>query len=933
MFMNVTKLFRMIMLVLLTFLVYVSGSLAQVSDDNVGSAPIPTRWMHPLQQQRSMHLVPSSEPLLLMQSAEKPIPPEVIPVPPVNRGRLCLIVEDALYESIALNLNRYSQDLRIKGYTVLIYRYVSGSPENIRAYLASLYNESASLVAAQLIGNIPNIVYEMMQDWGGGAGAEYEDFPCDLFYMDLDGTWSDSLNNASVQAGNGKYDTRGGNTALEIWVSRLKTNNLSALGSSASILNHYLDKNHEYRSGNLQPSPQALIYDDDDWISLGSNDLSIVSNIYGSGNATLISDAETTTAADYKANRLPLSQELILTRSHGYPNGHGYYRNSKTTFDYVFESDYRSILPPALFYELFICSGSDYTADNYLAGILTFNTGNSGLVSWGSTKTGGMWYESMFYSQLNAGNSFGKAFIAWYNSVEYLSYAPEWWYGMVLIGDASLCPSPRIASSGAVRVNIEPPAAVDGGAQWHLTSGADTTWKSGGETLYDVPTGNYTVEFNSIAGWNSPSPQAVSVVINTISETSGTYARESYTVDFLTDETTGASLTGEVVQTVEYGNDCSPVTANAPTGYHFLKWVKGETDYSTDNPLMVTGVTESMTFISVFAVNTYTVTFDLDGKGTRIGGGELLQTIAHGSSAVEPLVSADSGWIFEGWDMALDNITAPVTITAQYSEEPCIEVEAHVYLEGAAIDPEGAVSFSLPMRTTLNDMRILPGQAYYDLFQGTVYTPAGQPYNIAPWFYTGTEGDAHDSMGDTLNGDAGYLPGVVDWVLVSIRETADGSGGPVCQAAALLHQDGSLEFVNGTFNCCGAGLTGPYYLVIEHYNHLVVMSHEPVQIVDNKLVYDFRIQQSYVNDPFGFGAVGQQEILPGIFAMFGANGEQIDASEDTDTTVNDCGFWDLLNGIFGHYEPGDYNLNGDVNVNDRILWETNNGRFTSVPRD
>ena len=105
--------------------------------------------------------------------------------------------------------------------------------------------------------------------------------------------------------------------------------------------------------------------------------------------------------------------------------------------------------------------------------------------------------------------------------------------------------------------------------------------------------------------------------------------------------------------------------------------------------------------------------------------------------------------------------------------------------------------------------------------------------------------------------------------------------------------------------------------------------------MNNKLVYDFRYQQSYLDDPFGFGIyVQQKEILPGIFAMFAGNGQQWpNANDDTDIEFNDRGFWELQNGIFGQYGVADYNLNGDINFDDRTLWEMNNGKYTSVPRD
>ncbi len=264
----------------------------------------------------------------------------------------------------------------------------------------------------------------------------------------------------------------------------------------------------------------------------------------------------------------------------------------------------------------------------------------------------------------------------------------------------------------------------------------------------------------------------------------------------------------------------------------------------------------------------------------------------------------------------------------------CVEIETFVLLEGASIHPGGVSSFSLPMRTSLNDLRILPGQTFDDLFLGTYYTPAGQPYNESPWFYNGSEGDNFDSNGNLLQGDAGYSPMVVDWVLVSLRDNPMGNGGPVCQAAAQLHNDGTVEFVGGSA-CCNLSETQSYYIVIEHRNHLIVMSHEPVGISDDKISYDFRYQQGYVDDPFGFGIFSsQKEILPGVFAMIGGNGQQsVNISSDTDINFDDRAFWENQNGTFARYRNGDFNLNGDVNFNDRTIWEGNNGKFTSVPRN
>jgi hypothetical protein len=252
-------------------------------------------------------------------------------------------------------------------------------------------------------------------------------------------------------------------------------------------------------------------------------------------------------------------------------------------------------------------------------------------------------------------------------------------------------------------------------------------------------------------------------------------------------------------------------------------------------------------------------------------------------------------------------------------------IEAKVYLEGALIDPETSADYAAPMRTTLNDLQMLPGQAYLD-GETVYYTPAGQPYNTEPWNYTGNEGDLYDTGGSV--GDAGYPATAVDWVLVSLRDSDGSNYSKVFEKAALLLSDGSIQMPED-FEFCDLDVNGTYYLVVEHRNHLITMSHMPLQIVNGILTYDFTTQNSYVLP--GSGAVGQKE-ANGIWFMYGGNGNQSETdNSDTDINADDQSTWEIDNGKQG-YRPGDYNMNGDANSNDQIIWERNNGR-TSVIRD
>jgi hypothetical protein len=76
-----------------------------------------------------------------------------------------------------------------------------------------------------------------------------------------------------------------------------------------------------------------------------------------------------------------------------------------------------------------------------------------------------------------------------------------------------------------------------------------------------------------------------------------------------------------------------------------------------------------------------TVIFDLDG-GTRIGNMPLLQTVLQNGAAIAPEASR-SGFVFGGWDFAFDNVTADITVTAQWLRIGAILTGGHGHITSA----------------------------------------------------------------------------------------------------------------------------------------------------------------------------------------------------------------------------------------------------------
>ncbi len=276
-------------------------------------------------------------------------------------------------------------------------------------------------------------------------------------------------------------------------------------------------------------------------------------------------------------------------------------------------------------------------------------------------------------------------------------------------------------------------------------------------------------------------------------------------------------------------------------------------------------------------------------------------------------------------------VSNQVLITAEICETECIDVELGVYLEGAYNIEEGE------MHTTLNtERKLLPGQRPPG--SSVPITPIGQPYTIAPWNYNGLEGFDFD--------EDSYSKDVVDWILVSFRDstTADTE---IAKTAALLLSDGEVDFIN----TCALPLeldVDSVYIVIEHRNHMGIMSREHVLIEDERLSYDFRIQNSY-QGPAGSGSgqlfietdIGDegegddsenQNEGEGIWLMFAGDGDQMADIQSYEISGFDKIIWSDYNGTSNLYLPGDYNLDGDISAPDKIFWGKNNGVSSRVPK-
>ena len=234
----------------------------------------------------------------------------------------------------------------------------------------------------------------------------------------------------------------------------------------------------------------------------------------------------------------------------------------------------------------------------------------------------------------------------------------------------------------------------------------------------------------------------------------------------------------------------------------------------------------------------------------------------------------------------------------------CPTLDIKVMLEGPYNATTGL------MNTTLNQRGLLPNQTPVGIF--AVPTPIGQPYNTNPWSYAGTESIVN------------YPATVVDWVLVSLRTDSTTAASTLLRKAGLLHSDGRVTFID---SCWNLTIGQKYFVVIEHRNHMGVMSKTGF-IAQSHTLIDFTSGDGYIrtNPP----TTGQKQI-GSKWCMLAGDGRKELQVTNFDINFNDQQRWKTESGIFDQYRYSDFNLDADTNFLDSNIWKKNNGRYSGVP--
>jgi hypothetical protein len=191
--------------------------------------------------------------------------------------------------------------------------------------------------------------------------------------------------------------------------------------------------------------------------------------------------------------------------------------------------------------------------------------------------------------------------------------------------------------------------------------------------------------------------------------------------------------------------------------------------------------------------------------------------------------------------------------------------------------------------------------------------PANQPFDSPRWHYFGTESVS------------GMPASAVDWLLMELRSDSTAAS-MFGRQAILLLDDGSIVDTAGAAPSFWGVPDDSVWVVLHSRNHLPIMTHEKIKIVDGVWAHDFR---PAANTAYSRSSAPMKQLSDGPYGMFAG-----DANADGFVQALDFNAYlaQTMAGASG-YQTADFNLDGDVQALDFNLYLANTllGATSQVP--
>lgn len=381
-----------------------------------------------------------------------------------------------------------------------------------------------------------------------------------------------------------------------------------------------------------------------------------------------------------------------------------------------------------------------------------------------------------------------------------------------------------IQQTGSLQVTIGPQTAIDAGAQWQVDGGA---WQTSGGTVSGLTVGQHTVSFSSLAGWNTPANQTVTIMDGQLTSTSITYIQQTGSLQVTLSpqsamdagaqwrvaggiwQASGATVSGLFVgpYTIEFSAIAGWDTPSSQT----VTIDDNQTTTATANYVQQTGTLQVV--ITPEAAVSAGAKWRVDG-GAWQGSGATVTGLSIGQHSIE--FYSVSGWNAPASQNATINANQTTALSAAYvqqtgslqvtiSPQAAIDAGAQWRVDGGAWQNSGAVVSGLPI-----------GQHTVEFAQVAGWTgPASQTVTINDLQTTvasGTYTVPVTGISGKVTRESGGQP--VQGLWVYAYNYASGSWGGSAQTQA----DGSYTITGlqpGSYrinvNASGTNLIGEYY--------------------------------------------------------------------------------------------------------------------------
>jgi hypothetical protein len=188
-----------------------------------------------------------------------------------DRGKLLLIVDNTYATDLSTELSQFQQNLAGDGWTVIRHNVSRlARPPDVKAIIQTEYaSDPTNVRCVFLFGHIP-VPYS-----GNYTADDHDDhkgaWPADVYYGDMDGSWTDSSVNTTIATrpenhnvpGDGKFDQSTLPSNLELQVGRVDLANMPAFlpKTEKDLLRQYLQKNNDFRHRRFNIQRRGIVFD------------------------------------------------------------------------------------------------------------------------------------------------------------------------------------------------------------------------------------------------------------------------------------------------------------------------------------------------------------------------------------------------------------------------------------------------------------------------------------------------------------------------------------------------------------------------------------------------------------------------------------------------------------------------------------------------